>query len=77
MHSIKAQQIETLGVRNELVIMGLKLSRTKLLSEMLTNLHQSILPLQQGFIANDLQDFKLFFDAMSPKIVIFWNMQAL
>ncbi|MBK9679238.1 MAG: AAA family ATPase [Saprospiraceae bacterium] len=64
---IKAQQIEALGVRNELVIMELKLSRTKLLSEMLTNLHPGILPLQQGFIANDLQDFKLFFDAMSPK----------
>ena len=63
---IKAQQIEALAVRNELVLMELRLTKNELLDEMLAQLHPGILPLQQGFIANDLQDFQLFYSSLKP-----------
>ncbi len=63
---IKAQQIEALSVRSELVIMELKLTKTALLENMLNQLQPSLLPIQQGFIANDLQDFQVFFKNLSP-----------
>ena len=44
---IKAQQIEALAVRNELVLMELRLTKNELLDEMLAQLHPGILPLQQ------------------------------
>ncbi|MDZ4707369.1 MAG: AAA domain-containing protein [Saprospiraceae bacterium] len=62
---IKAQQVEALAVRNELVIMELKLTHTAQLDEMLKMLSPAILPLQQGFLANDLQDFQQAFEAMN------------
>ncbi len=62
---IKALQMEALAVRNELVLMELKLTKNELLGGMLAQLHPGILPFQQGFIANDLQNFQNFYTGLS------------
>jgi len=63
---VKAQQTEALAVRNELVIMELKLTHIEHLDEMLKILSPAVLPLQQGFLANDLQEFQQAFEGMNP-----------
>lgn len=62
---VKAQQIEALAVRNELVILELKLSRSEELEGMLQQLRPSLLPAPQGFIANDLQAFETAYQSMT------------
>lgn len=62
---IKAQQTEALAVRNELVIMELKLTHVAQLGEMFNQLTPSLLPLQQGFLANDLQEFQQAYEGMN------------
>jgi DNA replication ATP-dependent helicase Dna2 len=62
---IKTQQAEAIQVRNELVLLELRLRKTELLESMLVQLHPAILPVQQGFIANDLQDFNRFYSQLS------------
>ncbi|MEO5583628.1 MAG: AAA domain-containing protein, partial [Saprospiraceae bacterium] len=62
---VKAQQIDALAVRNELVIMELRLTRNDLLDSMLSTLQPGILPMMQGFIANDLQEFQNFYNALN------------
>lgn len=62
---IKAQQMEALAVRNELVLMELRLTKNTYLEEMLSQLNPALLPIQQGFIANDLQEFQVFYTKLS------------
>lgn len=62
---IKAQQIDALSVRNELVIMELKLTKNAMLEHMLSSLHPKLLPMMQGFIANDLQEFQSFYTSLN------------
>ncbi len=63
---IKAQQMEAMAVRNELVLMELKLTRQDQLDEMFRALSPAMLPSQQGFILEDLQDFQKMYTTLTP-----------